>query len=264
MLMASSALGQMAEPPSAVAPPSRPAPISPLAQVEFTARAWYVFESFGQPIRRQNPLSFQTNNGDEFALGGGAVSARFTALPETTFILSGLYGTNDPAPAVNANSGGFTVTTHTERVDAEFLAQTAVPESGWAWIVGGRFERHDSTNKAFRTPPITSSDAINIYTFKGGVTGAVPLTPDGGLRLFGNAQIAAGGTTFQSATPGFGVVGPDLAMGVQYSLSPDFTIDARYRGMIYYLFNTARSLEVAGAPKYVVYQGPMIGLNVKF
>jgi hypothetical protein len=54
-----------------------------IAQFAVNPRAWYLFESFGSG--KQNALG-----SDEFMLGGVSVSARFTSLPQTTFLLTGL------------------------------------------------------------------------------------------------------------------------------------------------------------------------------
>lgn len=265
MLMAGAASAQTTAPVS-----------SPIAEFQVSPRFWYVFTSNGPPIGKSNPLAFSTSNGAEFALGGAAISLRFNNLPDTTFILSALYGTNDPSPPKNqfllvSPAGAFstTVTTHTNRLDLEFLAQTAIPQSSWAWIAGGRFERHEVTldvrnlaSSGLKGPVVastgTSSGASSNFTLKGGIAGALPLTQDGRLSLFGNIMIAAG-VSATDGGPDNGIVGPELGLGLQYAFSPTISADVRYRGIIYYLFDAPPSL-----PQYVVQQGPMIEAKIKF
>jgi hypothetical protein len=308
MLMAGEALSQIAAPPPAgTAPPTSPGkPVPPppgapsgesvlipgIAEFQVSPRAWYLFESFGP--RQQNPINSSVTNlsSDEYLLGGASVSARFTSLPDTTFVLTGLYGTNAPA-RLKTESAGFASTVvdgtlftgtaaseatfDTRRIDIEFLAQTVIPDTDWAWIAGGRFEHHADTitggQANFMTSssvlagtftsstvsPVNETASIGIYTLKGGLAGVVPLTADNRLRLFGNIMAVAG---FASPNPGpdFGVVGPDASIGLQYSFSPTITADARYRVMVYFLFDLPRGAN----PNYVIYQGPMIGVNFKF
>lgn len=267
------AIGLMLVGNEALAQTPRP-PDSPIAEFQVSPRFWYLFESYAPPVRRL-PGTTLTYGADEYAFGGASISARFIQLPETTFIFSGLYGTNDPAPLNDQfASPGFlqTSTNKVSRLDFEFLAQTAIPESSAAWIIGGRLEHHDgtTTGTVAASSPLSSSPLFSFkrsattdfLTAKGGLTGAVPLTADHNLRLFGNAQIVAGGATDSSGID-WGVVGPDLAIGLQYSFSPTINADLRYRAIMYFLFDVPRNSEPF-LPKYIVYQGPMLGINIKF
>jgi len=95
------------------------------------------------------------------------------------------------------------------------------------------------------------------------LAGAVSLTADNRLRLFGNIMAVAGFASPSSSTsspPNYGVVGPDASIGLQYTFSPRITADARYRVMVYFYFD-----QPPGFPtNYTIYQGPMIGVNFKF
>jgi len=299
MLMASAALGQITAPPPGgpgVAAPPEGAPAAPppaaasdepvlvpgIQEITVSPRAWYLFESFGSS--KQNALG-----SDEFMLGGASVSARFTSLPQTTFVLTGLYGTNSPSPIKTQSSSLSSVpfdggtafintstntTIDTSRIDIEFLGVTAIPDSDWAWIVGGRFEHHASTTTGTSvqnvltpfgaSPPLPFSfrttDSIGVYTAKGGLAVSVPMTADNRVRLFGNAMALLGFAS-PSGSPDFGVIGPDVSVGVQYFFSPTISFDARYRVMVYFLFSQPRT---ASTTNYVVYQGPMMGVNFKF
>jgi hypothetical protein len=276
ILMASAALGQTVAPPpeevvvaSPVATSGETVLVPGIAEIQFSPRFWYLFESYGQPNRRISPNSFATNNGDEFALGGASVSARFNFLPETIFVLTGLYGTNGPAPAQNES---FTEsppsvlqnTNNTNRIDIELLAISKIPNHDWAWIAGGRFERHDDTftNTLFlpNSPPsnFKTTGSVSLYSGKAGLLAGVPLTADANLRLFGNIM-AVVGVGSESAGPNFGFVGPDASIGLQYTFSPTISADMRYRVFVYFPFSAP-----PGTPSYVVYQGPMIGVNFKF
>jgi hypothetical protein len=305
LLIAGEALGQVVVPPppgGAVPPPSaapaalpagapsgEPVLIPGVAEFQVSPRAWYLFESFGP--RQQSPFKVTNLSSDEYLLGGASISSRFNSLPETTFVLTGLYGTNAPA-RLNTESSGFSsnladstlytatqavqATFNTRRTDIEFLALTSIPDSDWAWIAGARFEHHATTitgtaatfqtatepagtSTSSTSEPIRKGNIISIYSLKGGVAGAVPLTADNRLRLFGNIMAVAG---FASPSPGvnFGVVGPDASIGLQYTFSPTISADFRYRVMVYFLFDLPPGAE----PNYVVYQGPMIGVNFKF
>jgi hypothetical protein len=305
-LMAGEALGQMTAPQSpsgAVTPaggPVAPPPgtqsgeavlIPGIAEFQVSPRAWYLFESFGP---RQNLINSGISNlgSDEYLLGGASISARFNSLSDTTFVLTGLAGSNAPAPRKSesflastgsiddttfTNTATSQLTTNTSRIDIEFLAQTAIPNTDWAWIAGGRFEHHDSTTtgtvataqtaigpKGFFAqnqlmPFPTTTATVGIYTLKGGVAGAVPLTADNRLRLFGNIMAVAGFGS-PSDTSNYGVIGPDASIGLQYAFSPTITADARYRVMVYFYFD-----QPPGFPtNYTIYQGPMIGVNFKF
>jgi hypothetical protein len=279
------------------APSGEPVLIPGIAEFQVSPRAWYLFESFGP--RQQIPTnSFiaNTNVGsDEYLLGGASISARFNSLPQTTFVLTGLYGTNAPAPlkqeatvfALTSANGSLSTSTtaeqltvNTSRIDIEFLGLTAIPDTDWAWIAGGRFEHHadtvTGTIEQFLTTagpagfatnsvvsPISMTGSTSIYTAKGGVAGRVALTADNRLILFGNIMAVAGFANQQSpSSPGFnyGVVGPDASIGLQYAFTPTITADARYRVMVYFYFDQPSQF----FPNYTIYQGPMIGVNFKF
>jgi hypothetical protein len=74
-------------------------------------------------------------------------------------------------------------------------------------------------------------------------------------------MLAAGVGSF----PGFdaGIVGPDLAIGLQYVFSPIITGDVRYRATILNFFDVPRKFEPTTA-QYVIYHGPMVGISIKF
>src|SRR5271155_1202449 len=251
MLMAGEALGQVAAPPSSETAPPPGAPsesvlIPGIAEIQASPRAWYLFESFGP--RQQNLINSRgiTNLGsDEYLLGGASISARFNSLPDTTFVLTGLAGSNAPASLKSesvavatgsidsttfTNTASSQLTTDTSRIDIEFLGLTAIPNTDWAWIAGGRFEHHAGTttgtaatevtatgptgmftsNQLTPIGPITGS--VGVYTVKGGRAGSMPLTAYNRLRRFANFMWVAGfgsPSSSSSSPPNYGVVGPD-------------------------------------------------------
>jgi hypothetical protein len=152
-------------------------------------------------------------------MAGAALSARFLSLPETTFIFSALYGeagvTNNssslapifaPQFGNGFQSSNISRSTHVNRYDFEFLAQTAIPESNWAWIAGVRLEHNSQHTMSISqsaetfatisaaTNPITmfSGAGSNLGSLKGGIAGSVPLNAAGDFRLFGNIMVLGG------------------------------------------------------------------------
>jgi hypothetical protein len=296
LLMAGAALGQVAAPPlagygvappytgaAAALPPGAPSGGSVLvpgiAEISVSPRAWYLFESFGSG--KQNALG-----SDEFMLGGATFGARFNALPATTFNLAALYGTNAPERLVSQSSNftilssdgattftntSNTTTVNTRRLDLEFLGITAITDT-WAWVAGARFENHASTNTGTTvesklstsngltiTPtPTRSTDRISDYTVKGGLAISAPMTDR--ITLFGNALALLGFATPSGPSSDFGIVGPDVSVGLKYDFSSTISADFRYRTMVYFLFGTPHGT----GTNYVIYQGPMVGLNFKF
>ena len=271
-------------------PPSSATALPPSIELTVAPRAWYLFESFSQPIRRNNSGNFITSNGDEYFLGGGAITATLASLPATTFTLSGLFGSNAVGPEFNqmsmvippGNGAPFStvantdIVNKTDKIDIEFLAQTAVPDSDWSWIVGGRLEHRDikiSSTTTINPAEIvmlpamfsTQNSSVDAYTGKIGLGWGVPLTAAGNLSLFGNGLIDAGvvHSSASANVPDFGVIGPELSIGIQYAVTPNINFDARYRGIVYFAFGTASRVE-SQIPRYTVYQGPMVEVSFKF
>jgi hypothetical protein len=91
------------------------------------------------------------------------------------------------------------------------------------------------------------------------LAGALPISPTGDLRIFGNGMVVGG--VFHSTGGGadLGLIGPDMSVGIQYLLTPTIVFDARYRALVEFVTNPS-----SGGAKYVVNQGPLVGLNIKF
>jgi hypothetical protein len=279
---------------AAVAPPATSPVLLPgIAEFVLSPRAWYLFESFGSSKTNAAPS-------DEYLLGGAAATALFTSLPQTRFVLTALYGTNSPSPKVGESflfqtasfdgdtafsNTSTTTTAHTRRLDLELLGVTEIPNSNWSWIAGARFEHHldtvtngstvtgavispvllpNGTATTISTPFFNSFSTrsvgyTSIYTGKGGLAYSMPLTADNNLYLFGNAM-ALLGIGNNGPPVDYGVVGPDVSVGFLYKLSDQTSFDFRYRAMVYFLFATPPGTSV----KYAIYQGPMVGINIKF
>jgi hypothetical protein len=253
---------------------------TPEIELQVGPRFWYLWSTSGFP-NPTNPAIVSTNSTNAFPMAGGTLSARLRALPDTTFVLSVLYGTsnasndsllvnpNPPTPSITSAR----TTQDIKRLDVEFLGLTSISDSPWAWIWGGRFEHNDSNTNSLQTSAflnplvvggpvsIKTQATSNFYTLKGGMTGAVPISESGNLRLFGNIMVLAGVNSVsgpgQSGLPG--VVGPDLSVGLQYVFSPTIVADIRYRGLVQFFVGAP-----TGSRDFTVQQGPMVGLTYKF
>jgi hypothetical protein len=248
---------------------------TPEIELQVAPRFWYLFASPGV-AKPTTPFSVTTNSAFPIPMGGGALSARLSALPDTTFVLSGVYGRSN----LSNNTLSVTPSTITSlqsksdinRIDFEFLALTSISDSGWAWILGGRFERdalktNFLTTSAMTTPfapgvPVTTTSATRRFTsdtasIKGGISGGVPLSASDDLRLFGNIMLLGGIDFANGASPG--VIGPDSSIGLQYAFSPAIVADIRYRGIFEFFIGAPK-----GFAEYALNHGPMVGLNFKF
>jgi hypothetical protein len=251
---------------------------TPEVELQVGPRFWYLWSTSGIP-KSTNTASASTNSTVSFPMAGGTLAARLRALPDTTFVLSTIYGTSNTSSTsllVNPNPASLTslrTTSDLKRLDVELLALTSISDTPWAWIWGGRFEHNDantnvSQTNAFAIPfvvggpvSVKTQTTQNFYTIKGGMSGAVPISESGNLRLFGNIMALAGVTsTSGPGTSGLpGVVGTDLSMGFQYVFSPTIVADIRYRGLVQFLVGAPK-----GFPDFSVQQGPMVGLTYKF
>jgi hypothetical protein len=255
-------------------------PVSPVPGAEFQIgpRFWYSFFTSGA-TKSTTPTLLSTNAGDAFPMAGLVGSARFSSLPDTTFVLSALYGkarvANSTITVINPSDITATQQSlHANREDFEALGQTAIPNSNWAWIGGVRWEHVaqnlHNTITAFPTPSSNNqrpcvnvscnvSASANIATLKGGIAGAVPLNAAGDLSLFGNIMLMAGAAV-HSLSANTGIVGPDLSIGLQYTPTPAISIDVRYRALIEFIVAQPAN----SSSNYSVNQGPMISANFKF
>jgi hypothetical protein len=258
-----------------------PANITPDIQLQLSPRFWYFFGTGGYS---KSPTITQagSNAQFEFPMTGIVGALQSTSLPNTTFLLSVLYGettlSSNAISVVPATSSANAADLRlgVNRYDFELLAQTAIPDSYWGWIAGIRIERENDHGPSLTqtliplAPPITTKDDLDstLYSVKGGVSGSIPLSSDGNFRLFGNIMLLGGVFNVNQITPGFGpstdtvAIGPDLSVGFQYSLSPTFVLDARYRGVIEFFVNPQSSS--LASLKTGISQGPMLALNIKF
>jgi hypothetical protein len=283
MLTTSSALAQTqpTQPPPALIPggASSAEPVSPTPGAEFQIgpRFWYSFISSGA-TKSTTPTVLSTNAAFAFPMAGLVGSARFSSLPDTTFVFSALYGkgqlANSTITVINpSNITANQQSLHANREDFEALGQTAIPNSNWAWIGGVRWEHVaqnlHNTITAFPTPSSNNqlpcvnvscnlSSSANIATLKGGIAGAVPLNAAGDLSLFGNIMLMAGAGVFSSFNTG--IVGPDLSIGLQYTPTPGISIDVRYRALIEFIVAQPANF----SSNYSINQGPMVSANFKF
>lgn len=278
ILTMSSGFGQAqpAQPPPPLIPGdvSAAEPVSPTPATEFQLgpRFWYSFITSGV-TKSTTPTVISTNAGSAYPMAGLVGSARFSALPDTTFVGSALYGkaqfANTAFAFINPSNVAATAnSTHANREDFEVLGQTLIPNSSWAWIGGVRWE-HNAFSVHNTITPFTGvlgsptflnvTSSANIATLKGGVAGAVPLNAAGDLSLFGNIMLMAGAAV-SSAGPNTGIVGPDLSIGLQYTPVPGISIDVRYRALIEFIVAQPSN----SSSNYGINQGPMISANFKF
>jgi hypothetical protein len=271
-LTAGQALGQTAaQPPLAVAPAGETILKTPDVELQFGPRFWYLVEANGL-FNPPNPAFINTTQSITFPMAGATLSSRFSTLPDTTFILSALYGkttfsvVSNCVGCKNGSPAVITDTNNVNRYDFELLAQTAVPDANWGWILGARLE-HESVGMSEATTsfnPITffpstkTSGASNIGTVKAGIAGAIPMTTSGDLSFFGNIIGLAGVRSIPSRDDF--LIGPDMSIGIQYVVSPASGIVAslRYRALIEYFPGGNAGV------KYAVSQGPLIDLTFKF
>src|SRR6516165_1447453 len=85
------ALGQTSAPPPLPVPTGETVLATPDVELQVGPRFWYLMEthSISTP---QNNLNLGSVQSASFPMAGGTLSARFARLPNTTFILSALYG----------------------------------------------------------------------------------------------------------------------------------------------------------------------------
>lgn len=270
-----------APPVQPLAPPA--APVGSDLELQFTPRFWYFF-STGGGTPNSVPNTVSKLNEYEYPMGGATVSVRSAQLPSTTFLLTGLYGTsnqrtNQACVGLSSCSQlglgtNLAATANTSlaagRLDLEFLAQTTIPETNWAWILGARLERTTlsgiESGQGFSQlgAPIAGRQRIDftayVPTAKFGLAYAVPLSPTGDIQAFANGMMVAGFATDTTKNAEVtGLFGPDMSVGVQYALSSSVNFDARYRALV--LFTPGHP---AGGDAYAINQGPLIGLTVKF
>jgi hypothetical protein len=250
------------------------APSAPV-DLQVSPRFWYMWHT--NATLTPSGISGLSQSGTyRVPLYGAAVSARFASLPDTTFILSVLHGNGTEEISSLGFGGGTAISARTRddisRNDVEFLTQTRIPDTNWAWIAGFRYERDDQSLKtiSLTLPPpgarLTVGDATGEqFSGKLGLAGTAQLTPAGNLNLFGNIMALGGVFTLDGSTFGQpkssgtrdGIIGGDMSVGLQYLVTPNISFDARLRLLLTYdvsLGGKAFSTEV----------GPMLGANIRF
>src|ERR1051325_7371748 len=142
-------------------------------------------------------------------MAGASLSARFAALPETTFVLTALYGQADlhsNLAAFQSAPPGLNViaqrtSEHDNRYDIELSAQTAMPDTRLATIFGLRLELDNASFKGTQASMIggvTSVSPIDflisqkLATARAGIAYSIPLNEAGNLTLFGNFMLLGG------------------------------------------------------------------------
>ncbi|MBV9824351.1 MAG: hypothetical protein JO001_01525 [Alphaproteobacteria bacterium] len=242
-------------------------PLTSDTAVDLTAtpRFWYMFSTFANGKALPGQKSLTSTASVSFPMAGAAISARLGVLPDTTFVFSALDGPG--TEKLDQLSVGDTQIGHIReninRQDLEFLAQTAIYGSNWSWIVGARYE-HETTPESsvsFGIVPVATKltgPSLNDYTVKAGMTGAIPISASPDVRMFGNI-LALGGVELQNGSVTNGLVGTDLAVGVQYLFASDISLDARYRAIVSFLVDAP-----PGNGSHYVSHGPMLGLNIHF
>src|SRR4051795_8242141 len=67
---------------------------TPEIELQVGPRFWYLWTTSGVP-KSTNLASVSTNSFNTFPMAGGTLAARLRALPDTTFVLSAIYGTSN-------------------------------------------------------------------------------------------------------------------------------------------------------------------------
>jgi hypothetical protein len=238
----------------------------PGIDITVSPRFWYQYSisDNGKPVRGASAV--QTGNTVTIPMSGLAVSAKHAALPDTSFILSALYGRGKEEihPLVVGDTQVGSGSSRVHRYDIELLAQTAIPDTNWGWLIGTRYEQESTASTVITFPaggPPTQSDApgaLKHYTIKVGMAGAAPIGATD-FRMFGNFLAFGGPETATKQGVVAGLLGPDLAVGVQYQIGSALSLDLRYRAIVSFLIGAP-----PGVGSYYLTHGPMLGLNIHF
>jgi hypothetical protein len=253
-------------------------PTTNQSQIEWFGgpRFWYLTDTLS--LYNRTPNAATVRQDARLAMYGFSLGARFPGLPSSVFTLTALQGggkidSRDVSFGSTSAQNVDVANNHT-RSDIELLAQTAIGNSTSYWIAGVRAElskaKIDTTIRTYsisgaslvpttRVEP-TSQVSGQTYTVKAGLGNHVPITADGRHRLFSNIMGTAG-IEFDNLDRVYTQyrVGVDTAVGYQFLVDGNASIDLRYRFLANYLMHT-----VSGENLTVVSHGPMAGATLKW
>lgn len=241
-------------------------PASADTDISIAPRFWYFVDDFstGGDIR------FDPQSGTEFLsvsepfnipMYGASISIRTDFLPKTTFTLTGLTGKDEISRVTlgsNVTPTRISAITHTveienRRIDVELTAQTSINDV-FSWAAGFRWERASldfdlsQTREVLDTtvsPTVTTfsnerfvfEDGYDLYSVRGGLAGAVPITSNRRHLLYSNALAFVGYRIADIETDRFDDsvhAGPDISVGYIWSINERLTLDLRYRGLFFF------------------------------
>jgi hypothetical protein len=250
-------------------------------------RFWYFLDSFstGNMKTGGGTTFLETSEPFNIPMFGASISAVMPALPTTSFTLTALYGTasNDIFAYGGAIVSPDTVKFETQNVDAdlrrldvELTAQTPITES-IGWLAGVRYERVridfvSNFNQTFGGPggvsiappfSIPFEDGYDLYSIRGGIAGAAPITANRQHRFYGTFMGFAGYRNPVIDTPNrydsAYFAGPDISVGYQWSVNELTAVDLRYRMIAFFPLTGAGSLS---EPKLT--HGPSLTVSFTF
>lgn len=264
------------------------------AEVTATARTGYFFDDFSSGgVSSGGDVDFiVANDPFEFPMFGGSLSANFDSFtPNTRYTVSLLYGEAETSRSL---LGGTTIdslsdrvssiriesTAKAERVDFEFTSETRL--TGFANLVlGVRYEESlisiedsqitrrllDEGDAQILVDNATLDDSLDwykLYTARAGIASSIPIDDANKHRAYANLLAFAGHREVKPGGDGVpldeaSVMGPDLAVGYNYALSEDVSLDLRYRAAVFFFLSGRRDF---GDAK--VTHGPMISLSKRF
>jgi hypothetical protein len=240
-------------------------PMSSYLDLSVAPRFWYMYSTFanGKPIPGQTSLS--TSAAVTFPMTGVGVTAKFPALPATTFLLSGLYGAGTEKISLlsvgDTRLGSFHE--NINRYDFEFLASTQI-HTYLSWVAGVRYEQETQAVSTLTFPagiPTSSSSiqpSLKDYTVKAGLSGVVPVSRSEDLSMFGSL-LAFGGPEISNNQVTNGILGTDLSVGLSYQPMSSVSVDLRYRAVVSFLIDAP-----PGNGSHYISHGPMLIANIFF
>lgn len=264
------------------------------ADVSATIRTGYFFDDFssGGTATGGDVDFIVANDPFEFLMYGGAISAQFDNFtPNTRYTISMQYGeaetnrnllggTSIESPTARVSSLRIDSTAKADRVDLEITTETRL--TGFAnLVIGARYEESlisiedsiitrrfldagSSEIQITQTNNPNSLDWYKLYTARAGIAASMPIDANNKHRAYANLLGFAGHRAVKPGGDGIpldqaNVLGPDLAVGYSYAISPDVSIDLRYRAAAFFFLSGRRDF---GDAK--VTHGPMISLSRAF
>lgn len=259
--------------------------VSPAYSESFreNVRDWRFSVTPRTAVRFSSVPNFTNTNSQQFSqedatywVNGLTISVSTPWFPNTSFLLSGLYGQDDgkriilaraPPPnppfAITENS-----TYDSELFDFEFLARTRIRDTNANWLLGFQYakQKFDYKNQLGVFPFGRNSQlAANLFLLKAGLGGFFNLSGNGYHRVFSNF-IAGGGVNrietdeFENDT--LGSVAADINIGYEWVIDQTFSLSGRYRGQFAYNFGGSDNTLINN--EFVILHGPELHFTARF